>query len=782
MVAWLLPAARLLANHIVGGDINMAYLGQPGNFRLTLNQFWDEDGIARSGNAGNYETVLTVYVYSLRTRQLMDQFQLNRSSKQEFSYENPVCARSQGLRTSEVRYTADVRFNPDRYTDASGYYIVWERCCRNAAISNIVSPGQVGMVFYLEFPAMRPNGRDLINSSPDFVLPNGKYACVNKPFQLRFSANDADGDELRYRLVTPLIGYTTQAQSLPSNPQSRTSYPTAIWQPGFSNQAMIPGPVPLQINDRTGELSLTAGQEGLFVFAVEVMEMRNGVRIGLARREFQLMVKDCNPMTPPAPVVTSNYQPATAISFCQGGNAQLETQTDPKWSLQWQKDNVNIAGATGAVLTVNEPGIYTVVKSLADVCAKDTISQRVTVSLIPTPTVGLTATGPLTFCEGGSVGLQASQTKGTLRWYYNNSALNQPNTPSITAQLAGTYTVEYYETGNTCPGRSSLQVQVNPLPKSSLTAAPLAVICGNESVQLSADYSGGVRYGWQRNGSLWQLTTQNTLSTTQAGIYQVTITDANGCQATSAPFTVTATPLPTIRFDSIAPVCDRQQAVPLMGSPAGGQYEGPGVTGNQFNPAIAGTGPHIITYTYTDANGCRNQQTRTVWVEDEIGLSLPEELVVLRGEPTLMPVAIRVPVKEASWSPPDGLSNPSLLRPTTNPDDSKTYQLRVSTFLGCTAEATIRVKVIERMFIPTAFSPNNDGLNDTWVIQGVHNFPACEVYIFNRWGNVIYYSKGYGQPWDGTYKGERVDPGLYTFRIETNLKGIRYQGTLTVLY
>ncbi|GAA4453231.1 hypothetical protein GCM10023189_17980 [Nibrella saemangeumensis] len=782
VLAYLIPVKQAFGHHIVGGDISMVNLGQPGYFRLSLNQFWDEEGIALSGNNGNYEANLTVFVYSLRTRQLMDQFQLNRTSKQDFSYENPTCARSQGLRTSEVRYSADVRFNPDRYTDPSGYYIVWERCCRNAAVSNIATPGQVGMVFYMEFPAMRPNSRTIINSSPDFVLPNGKYACVNKPFQLLFKANDADGDELRYRLVTPLVGYTSSTQSLVITPQSRTSYPTATWRTGYSDRVMIPGPVPLQINERTGELTLTAGQEGLFVFAVEAVELRDGVPIGLVRREFQLMVKDCNPITAPAPVVTSNSLPATDVSFCSGGSVRLETQADPKWLLQWQKDKVNITGATGPTLTVREPGVYTVVKSLSDVCAKDTVSQQVNATLTPAARVKLTPSGSLSLCEGESVRLQTSPAQGTLRWFHNKTDLNQPNVPAITAQLSGTYLVEYTETGNACPGRDSVRLLVNPAPTASLAASPRPVVCGSTPVQLTATSSSGVQYAWLRDGAPWQETTQPAIATSRKGRYQVAVTDRNGCRGTSASLDITEAPLPLIRFDSIAPICDTRNAVTLAATPTGGQYAGTGTAGNQFDPAAAGPGQHTVTYTYTDANGCKNQQTRIVLVQEDVGLNMPEELVVLRGESGVMPVTVKIPVVQATWSPPDDLDNPDVLQPTTRPEDSKTYTIAVVTASGCQAEGKIHVKVVERMFLPTAFSPNNDGANDTWELRGVHNFPDCDVYIFNRWGSVIFYSKGYQQPWDGTYRGERVEPGTYTFRIDTNLKSIQYRGHITVLY
>ncbi|GAA4453216.1 hypothetical protein GCM10023189_17970 [Nibrella saemangeumensis] len=778
----LLSAKQATGNHIVGGDISMIHLGRLGQYKITVNQFWDEDGIAKSGNVDQYETELVIYVFSLRTREFMDEFTLKRTSKQNFTYDNPVCAKLQGLLTSEVRYSADVKFDVTRYADPDGYYIIWERCCRNAVINNIAKPAEVGMAFYLEFPAMLQNNKNFINSTPDFVLPNGKYACVNLPFQMSFRATDPDKDELRYRLVTPLVGYTKTGQSVVTSPQSHTTYPAAVWNPGYSDAIMIPGPVPLEIDARTGELTLRASQEGLFVFAVEVTELRNGVQIGMVRREFQLLVKECNPATPPPPIITSNDKPVDAVSFCTGGSIQLETQPDPKWSLQWQRDSINITGATSATITIREPGVYTVVKSRADICARDTTSQGVKVTLFPYPTVKLTAARPLAFCEGGSVELKAEATEGTLRWFRDTVSLDQPDARTVTARFGGMYTVEFTETGNVCPARDSLRVTVHPLPKAAILVSPQKVICDTLPVQLTADGNTGVQFAWSRNGSPWLLTAQKTVTTTLPGTYQVTVEDQHGCQATSPPFSLAQTPLPGIVFDTLYPICDVQRSVTLTASPTGGQFTGEGITGDQFVPTAAGAGRHAITYTYTDANGCRNQQTRIIAVQDDIGLSMPEEMVIVRGDSRVMPVTINTPVEQAVWSPPDGLSDPDSLLPTLNPVDSRIYTIQVVTPLGCRAAEKIQVTVMEQLLYPTAFTPNNDGTNDTWDIRGIQYLPDCDVYIFNRWGSVIFYSKGYQQPWDGTYRGERVEPGSYPFRIDTNRKGIQYRGNITVLY
>lgn len=779
----LFMTGRATAFHIVGGDISMIHVGSPGNFRLTVNQYWDEVGIARNGANTTYETSITVYVFSLRTRQRMDQFVLRQRDKQPLSYRNEACALTAGLRTSEVHYTADVQFDASRYTDTEGYYIVWERCCRNAAIDNIQTPNQVGQVFYLEFPAMKQNGRDFTNSAPDFNLPNGEYVCVNRPFTFDFGATDKDGDALSYRLINPWAGYTGPASGQNgSNGTSYSSYPTVTWQAGFSDQAIIPGPSPLAIDARTGRISVTAGQQGLFVFSVEVIESRNGQPIGKVHRDFQLLVVDCSVAVPPPAVVNYMGQPAQTVEFCAGGSARLTVEANPLWAYQWQKEGENISGATSSTLVVQEPGHYVVVKSLAQTCSRDTASLTVEVIKRPLAAVKIVPEPSLTICEGATVSLRTQPTDGQFQWLATGpppSAL--PSGPSLTVRLANTYTVIRTETGNPCPGRDSVRVVVNALPTATVTGKP-AVLCDKDTTRLLASTAAGNRYSWTRNSAAYGPALA-TVAVTRTGTYQVLVTNTNNCTALSAPFALIQTPRPAIRFDSLAPVCDvAGPPVALAAQPPGGVFSGSGVTGGSFNPNLTGAGRFPIVYRYTDANGCQGMQQRIINVQQPIGLQVPPTITLVRGDSARLPATVQVPIAGIEWSPPAGLNTTALLQPTTGIRESITYSVTVKTPLGCTATSPVRINVVERLRFPTAFTPNADGQNDTWQIYGAASFEYIEVSIYDRWGSVIYHSKGYDQPWDGTFRGERVQPGEYVYRVQTSIGAIRYAGRVLVLY
>ncbi len=85
------------------------------------------------------------------------------------------------------------------------------------------------------------------------------------------------------------------------------------------------------------------------------------------------------------------------------------------------------------------------------------------------------------------------------------------------------------------------------------------------------------------------------------------------------------------------------------------------------------------------------------------------------------------------------------------------------------------------LVIPNVFTPNGDGINDVWNIKAIEAFPQCVVSVFERNGSLVFQSKGYGQPWDGTYKGSPIPPGTY-FYVITPANGLRpLSGSVTIL-
>ena len=99
-----------------------------------------------------------------------------------------------------------------------------------------------------------------------------------------------------------------------------------------------------------------------------------------------------------------------------------------------------------------------------------------------------------------------------------------------------------------------------------------------------------------------------------------------------------------------------------------------------------------------------------------------------------------------------------------------TYWVKVIGEAGCQAGDTIKIQesYCSNIKPPNAFSPNGDGINDTWNINGLKSFGGCTVFIYTRWGQLVYKSRGYAKPWDGSANGRELPFGVYYYVI--NLK------------
>ena len=141
-------------------------------------------------------------------------------------------------------------------------------------------------------------------------------------------------------------------------------------------------------------------------------------------------------------------------------------------------------------------------------------------------------------------------------------------------------------------------------------------VCSGETTTLEADTNSLYDYQWLYNGAVISGEINPTYTTGTAGSYSV-IVDSIGCKDTSDAIVITVNALPTVTHSNFPNVCDGDDPFTLSGgTPSGGVYSGTGVTGgNTFDPDAAATGNNIITYTYTDANGCVDSVDKTITVQ-----------------------------------------------------------------------------------------------------------------------------------------------------------------------
>ncbi|RYF46029.1 MAG: gliding motility-associated C-terminal domain-containing protein, partial [Cytophagaceae bacterium] len=327
--------------------------------------------------------------------------------------------------------------------------------------------------------------------------------------------------------------------------------------------------------------------------------------IGVVRRDFQLPVVDCSKNTPPPAVLLANGgKSTTELNWCGTQPLVLSVEKNPAWAYQWQKDGINLRGSTTDTLQVAESGVYTVVKSQANVCANDTVSQAVNVNVSKTAAVNLSVTTPAPYCTGDTVTIQADGQPGTQYQWRRDGRAIAGEQATLRVYQSGTYRVLTKSSVAECDGLDSVQLTINELPVAQISASA-AKFCPDSSVQLTTVSGTDYSYIWQRDGI--KLTDiESKVLANQAGTYQVTVAAPTGCTAVSNAYALGQFERPAVQFDSIAPVCVTNLALlPLQGQPEGGIYTGVGVKDNRFDPTVAGVGRHELTYTITSADGCR---------------------------------------------------------------------------------------------------------------------------------------------------------------------------------
>ncbi len=303
-------------------------------------------------------------------------------------------------------------------------------------------------------------------------------------------------------------------------------------------------------------------------------------------------------MTSASQVITVNNPTATITSsdadntICSGQSVTLTSSSAT--SYMWSTSETTMAISPSPTTTTT----YGLTVTDAAGCTA-TSSQAITVNTPPTVTISSSDTDN-TICTGQSVGLTASMGSS---YMWSTGATTQAITPMPTANT--TYTVTVTD-ANGCTGTAMQMITVNPAPTANINSSDSDnAICPGESVTLTA--SGGTSYMWSTSETTAAITVMPTSTTT----YTVTVTDANGCTATkSQAITISGGTASLAALTS--PVTTASAAQTLVGTPTGGTYSGPGVTGNMFNPATAGPGTHTITY--TTGGTCPGMATQTVTV------------------------------------------------------------------------------------------------------------------------------------------------------------------------
>ena len=344
-------------------------------------------------------------------------------------------------------------------------------------------------------------------------------------------------------------------------------------------------------------------------------------------------------------------------------------------------------------------------------------------------------------CSGGNFTLPATSNNGiTGAW-----------SPAINNSATTTYT--FIPAAGQCASPTAMTVNVNPSTTPTFTT--WGPYCQNEiliPVMLPTTSNEGITGTWN----------PGMVSTAVAGNIVHTFTPNAGQCANSTTMTVVVNAAATPTFSQISPICEGQTFILPTTS-------NNGVTGS-WSPALNTTS--TTSYTFTPNLGfCATTTDLTVQVN-------PAPVVnVLPSNPSIsLGGSIQLSANGAntySWSNASTLSCSACPNPIANPISTTTYVLTGTTANGCSDTASVTVIVVgecNEVFIPTRFSPNNNGPSANNVFRVFGNcIQTMKISVYDRWGERVFESINQSETWDGTFKGKPLNSGAYVYTFSASL-------------
>lgn len=400
-------------------------------------------------------------------------------------------------------------------------------------------------------------------------------------------------------------------------------------------------------------------------------------------------------------------------------------------------------------------------------------SVTVTVGILDTSIIAL---DPLQVCSNaGSARMQAG-IAASYKWLKDGVVIPGATASIYTALQTGNYRVVVANSVGCSDTSRSLSVSINPLPVGSIQTPVTNIICDGTSILLTA--SGGNTYQWKLNGVNISGAIDSSYAAKAAGIYTVTLISRANCSAqATGNIALSLISRPTVAFSYVNNCVN----VPVSFT-------------NTSDVSKSGT----ITYAWTFGNGNRSTLASPVnQIYPTVGNYNIKLVVTPTACPTLYdslikvinvvapPPGIRYPSMNVlknvattlqarnigttfTWNPVVGLSNGTISNPVFNFNIGADYQINIVNTAGCKIVDSLLIRVFDKysVFVPKAFSPDGNGVNDLLrpILVGIKDVRSFRVY--SRWGNLLFQTKAVTLGWDGTYNGQLMPTDTYTWVFE----------------
>jgi len=338
--------------------------------------------------------------------------------------------------------------------------------------------------------------------------------------------------------------------------------------------------------------------------------------------------------------------------------------------------------------------------------------------------------------------------------------------------LAGTYEALFTD-ANGCDSIHQIDLTLLSLPEISYLTSSACDEQNNGTFELS-DAQGALPFSYQ-----WGHTnnTSPNFDELLSGDYQLTITDAEGC-TNSLEIQIEEFLPPSYEIFTKDVDCNLENTGSIMIAAIDEdllfslQPNGPFQSEPVFNNLAANEYSIFIQ----DAEGCIYKTVANINFPLEEELSLPTTHQIFRGDSVqLIPIGNLLQAETYVWMPPTGLSCIDCPSPNASPGERTEYELFVTYLNGCVRSAVTYVEVVNAngIFVPNAFSPNDDSVNDFLKLYTATSVEVTYFRIFDRWGELVYEEKNTSTDmmlgWDGKLDGKQMGTGVFVYIAEVVL-------------
>jgi gliding motility-associated-like protein len=481
--------------------------------------------------------------------------------------------------------------------------------------------------------------------------------------------------------------------------------------------------------------------------------------------------------------LTTSSTNVTCNGSCNGTTTVIATGGVPAAYL-WN----DVALQTTSTATALCPGTYFVTVPDAAGCisiASATVTQP--------PVIGFSvanAQNPL--CNGNANGsITTIPSGGTLSYTYTWTPA--PAFPQTTATASGLNANTYIVTMTDANGCTATQTVtlINPVSL-TISDVPTPASCNTISDgAIDVTVGGGtLPYAYQWSGGS-AATTQD-LVAILSGSYTITVTDSNFCSIADTIILAANSTVIAVAGNDTAFCQAGALTLNASGSTNGVNYQWFQMPANTSvgNTAIVSVNPPSGVTSYyvvvDNGTGCSDNDTILVTSNPSPSVNAGPDVTIIIGGTTPIGGSPTTGMAGATiaWTPsPGGLDNSTATNPNATPSTTTTYTVTVTSPLGCSASDSAVVTVRPTIVFPDGISPNGDGANDEWIIDGIELFPNCTVEVYNRWGELLFQSLGYKEHWKGLYKNKPLPVGTYYYIIDLKdpLFPDAYTGPITIM-